>query len=54
MYLRIFGQGFLILTSLDAARELLEQQSKISSDRPPFIMLSELSVSPFTPLVPLR
>lgn len=44
MYLRALNQGILVLSSLDAAKELLERQSKVTSDRPRFTMIAELYV----------
>jgi hypothetical protein len=45
MYLQVMDKGILVLETLDAARELLDNMSKISSDRPHFTMISELCVS---------
>jgi len=49
MHLNICGQSMVILHSLQAARDLLDKRSSIYSDRPRFVLLSELHVfhSPF-------
>ncbi|KAG7448607.1 cytochrome P450 [Guyanagaster necrorhizus] len=40
--LNVFGQSLIILSSLETARNLLDRQSAISSDRPRFVMISDL------------
>ena len=45
IYLKIFGQSVVILHSLQAARDLLDKRSSIYSDRPRFVLLSELYAS---------
>ena len=42
VYVQIFGQPMVILDSLQAARDLLEKRSSIYSDRPRFVLFSEL------------
>ncbi|KAF8797657.1 cytochrome P450 [Phlegmacium glaucopus] len=42
MHLKIFGQSMVILHSLQAARDLLDKRGSIYSDRPRFVLLSEL------------
>ncbi|KAF8346573.1 cytochrome P450 [Amanita rubescens] len=42
VYIRLFQQPVLILNSLRAAREILEQRGAIYSDRPRFVLFSEL------------
>lgn len=42
MHVRIFGQSMIILDSLQAARDLLDKRSSIYSDRPRFVLFSEL------------
>ncbi|KAF8904742.1 cytochrome P450 [Gymnopilus junonius] len=42
IYIRAFSQSMVILNSLQAARDLLEKRSSIYSDRPRFVLLSEL------------
>jgi hypothetical protein len=44
VYIRLFQQPVLILNSLRAAREILEQRGAIYSDRPRFVLFSELCV----------
>ena len=46
MHVKIFGQSMVILHSLQAARDLLDKRSSIYSDRPRFVLLSELYVFP--------
>ena len=46
MHVKIFGQSMVILHSLEAARDLLDKRSSIYSDRPRFVLLSELYVFP--------
>jgi len=50
MHLRIFRQHIVILSTLEAARDLLEKRGSIYSDRPRFVLLSELCVSPLSHL----
>jgi len=45
MHVRIFGQSMIILDSLQAARDLLDKRSSIYSDRPRFVLFSELWVA---------
>ncbi|KAF9444950.1 cytochrome P450 [Macrolepiota fuliginosa MF-IS2] len=40
--LRMFSQTMIILNSLEAARDLLDKRSSIYSDRPRFVLFSEL------------
>ncbi|KAK0458976.1 cytochrome P450 [Desarmillaria tabescens] len=42
IHLSVFGQSLIILSSLETARNLLDRQSSISSDRPRFVMISDL------------
>lgn len=42
MHVTILGQSMVILHSLQAARDLLDKRSSIYSDRPRFVLLSEL------------
>ncbi|KAF5325955.1 hypothetical protein D9611_000766 [Ephemerocybe angulata] len=42
VYVRIFGQPMVIIDSLQAARDLLDKRSSIYSDRPRFVLFSEL------------
>ncbi|PPQ90193.1 LOW QUALITY PROTEIN: hypothetical protein CVT25_001373 [Psilocybe cyanescens] len=44
VYARVFAQPMLVLNSLQAARDLLDRRSAIYSDRPRFVLLSELFV----------
>lgn len=44
VYLHVFGQGLLFLSSHAAAVELMERRSAIYSDRAPLVMLTELFV----------
>ena len=44
MHVKVFGQSMVILHSLHAARDLLDKRSSIYSDRPRFVLLSELYV----------
>ncbi|KAG8897260.1 hypothetical protein FRC00_004625, partial [Tulasnella sp. 408] len=41
-YLTVPGQRFLIITSVEAARDLLEKRGSIYVDRPRFVMVGEL------------
>ena len=51
MHVKIFGQSMVILHSLQAARDLLDKRSSIYSDRPRFVLLSELYVLSFFPSI---
>ncbi|TEB33718.1 cytochrome P450 [Coprinellus micaceus] len=42
VYVRIFRQPMVIIDSLQAARDLLDKRSSIYSDRPRFVLFSEL------------
>ncbi|KIM41937.1 hypothetical protein M413DRAFT_71520 [Hebeloma cylindrosporum] len=42
VHIKIFGQPLVILNSLKASRDLLDKRSSIYSDRPRFVLLSEL------------
>uniref|UniRef100_A0A8H8CJB8 Cytochrome P450 n=1 Tax=Psilocybe cubensis TaxID=181762 RepID=A0A8H8CJB8_PSICU len=42
VHISVFGQPMLVLNSLQAARDLLDRRSSIYSDRPRFVLLSEL------------
>ncbi|KAJ2934553.1 hypothetical protein H1R20_g2525, partial [Candolleomyces eurysporus] len=42
VYVQIFGQPMVIIDSLQAARDLLDKRSSIYSDRPRFVLFSEL------------
>ncbi|KAF9525039.1 cytochrome P450 [Crepidotus variabilis] len=42
LHLQIFSSHMIVLNSLQAAKDLLEQRSSIYSDRPRFVLLSEL------------
>ncbi|KAF8968747.1 cytochrome P450 [Flammula alnicola] len=42
VHIRIFGQPIVILNSIQAARDLLDKRSSIYSDRPRFVLFSEL------------
>ncbi|KAF9256772.1 cytochrome P450 [Marasmius fiardii PR-910] len=46
IYLNVSGTKFLVLNSLQAADDLLDNRSSIYSGRPPFVMVNELG-SPF-------
>lgn len=45
VYIRLFQQPIVILNSLRAARDILEKRGAIYSDRPRFVLFSELCVS---------
>ena len=49
MYLKIFGQSIVVLQSLKAARDLLDKRGSVYSDRPRFVLLSELYAILFPP-----
>ena len=51
MHVKIFGQSMVVLHSLHAARDLLDKRSSIYSDRPRFVLLSELYVFPSFPFI---
>ena len=40
MHIDVFGQSFVIISSLKIAEDLLEKRSLIYSDRPHFVRLS--------------
>ena len=42
LHIHVFGHSLVILNSLQAARELLDKRSSIYSDRPRFVLMSEL------------
>lgn len=42
VYIQLFGQPMVVLHTLEAARDLLEKRSAIYSDRPRFVLFSEL------------
>ncbi|EDR09464.1 uncharacterized protein LACBIDRAFT_190116 [Laccaria bicolor S238N-H82] len=42
LHVHVFGHPMVILSSLQAARELLDKRSSIYSDRPRFVLMSEL------------
>ena len=42
VYIKIFKQPMIIINDLQAARDLLDKRSSIYSDRPRFVLLSEL------------
>lgn len=42
VYIKIFKQPMIIINDLQAARDLLDKRSTIYSDRPRFVLLSEL------------
>ncbi|EEB88889.1 hypothetical protein MPER_13085 [Moniliophthora perniciosa FA553] len=42
MFIRIFSQPMVVLSTFEAAQELLEKRSAIYSDRPRFVLFSEL------------
>ncbi|EGN94698.1 hypothetical protein SERLA73DRAFT_187752 [Serpula lacrymans var. lacrymans S7.3] len=42
IYMQVFGQGVLVLNSVQAAHDLLETRGSIYSDRPRFVALGEL------------
>ncbi|PPQ69577.1 hypothetical protein CVT24_001377 [Panaeolus cyanescens] len=42
VYINVLGQPMMILNSLQAARDLLDKRSSIYSDRPRFVLLSEM------------
>ena len=44
IHVQVFGHHMVILSSLRAARDLLESRGAIYSDRPRFVLLSEMSV----------
>ncbi|KAG8902713.1 hypothetical protein FRC01_009493, partial [Tulasnella sp. 417] len=41
-YLNVAGQSFLVLNSIDAAKELLGNRGSTYVDRPRFVMTTEL------------
>jgi hypothetical protein len=45
VYIKIFKQPMIILNGLQSARDLLDKRSSIYSDRPRFVLLSELCVA---------
>jgi hypothetical protein len=49
MHLSVFGKDFIILSTFEDARELMDKRSAIYSDRPRFVLLVEMCV--FTPLI---
>ena len=49
MHLSVFGKDFIILSTFEDARELMDKRSAIYSDRPRFVLLVEMCV--FAPLV---
>jgi hypothetical protein len=54
MYLNVLGKSIVVLSSLKAARDLLEKKSANYSDRPRFVLLVELSVSHSPPALYLE
>ena len=44
LHFQVLGQHFVVLNSLHSARDLLEKRSSIYSDRPRFVLLSEMYV----------
>lgn len=53
MHVKVFAQPMIVLNSLQAARDLLDRRSSIYSDRPRFVLLSELFVVDFSwPILP--
>ena len=44
MYLNILGQPMIVLSSEKVARDLADKRSGIYSDRPRFVLYSELCV----------
>lgn len=46
VWLAIPGQNFLILNSIEDAKELLEQRGSIYADRPRWVMAGELMGKP--------
>ncbi|OCH93180.1 cytochrome P450 [Obba rivulosa] len=42
MHISVFGKSLVLLSSLDAAKDLLEKRSAVTSDRPHFAMISDL------------
>lgn len=48
IYLHILGHPMIVLSSLDIVRDLLDKRSSIYSDRPRFVLFSELYVRSFT------
>lgn len=44
VYAHLLGKDVVILNSMQAARDLLEKRSAIYSDRPRFVLLTELYV----------
>lgn len=47
IYIQILGQPIVVLNSLQAARDLMEKRGSIYSDRPRFVLFSELYVTYF-------
>jgi hypothetical protein len=45
VYIHVFGQGLVFLNSFESATELLDKRGSIYSDKPRFVMCSELYVS---------
>jgi hypothetical protein len=44
IYFHLLGQPMIVLSSLDVARDLMDKRSSIYSDRPRFVLFSELCV----------
>lgn len=42
LHVHVFGKSLIILNSLDAAQDILEKKSSVTSDRPRFVMISDL------------
>ncbi len=45
LHVQVLGQHIVVLNSLQSVRDLLEKRSSIYSDRPRFVLLSEMYVS---------
>ncbi|KAI0655729.1 cytochrome P450 [Cubamyces menziesii] len=42
MYLRLFSTSVIVLSSIEAARDILDKRSAWNSDRPPFVFFGEM------------
>lgn len=51
VYVHVLGQSLVFLNSPEAAFDLLDKRGSIYSDKPSFVMVGELWVSPFVSAV---
>lgn len=51
IYLHVLGHPMVVLSSLDVVRDLLDKRSSIYSDRPRFVLFSELYVRSSTQIL---